>query len=102
MGVEGRGQTGRAVKTRPRASEADPRGTEGRQRGHTCRTAMSGAARSQRGSRWLEHSDRDGWMGEEKACGREKACRGGHKACALGERNSLRQRGAIHRKGGPR
>lgn len=57
---------------------------------------MSGAARSQRGGRRWEHSDR-GWADEEKACGREQAYRGGHEVCTPGDRNGLRQRGATVR-----
>lgn len=96
--MEGRDQTGRAVKTRPGAWEAEPQGRAGRQQGHTCRMAMSGAARSQRGSRWKEHSNR-GWMDGEKAGGGEKACRDGHKIRALGEGKQSPAEGSSPQKG---
>lgn len=53
---------------------------------------MSGAARSQRGGRWREHSDR-GWADEEEACGREQAYGGGHEVRTPGERNGPWRRG---------
>lgn len=89
MGVEGRDQGGRAVKTSPGAREADSRtGRCRKEAGHTCRTAMSGAARSEE-----EQVKRGTATGadRERACGRKKARRGGHEARTLWrERNRLR------------
>lgn len=73
MGVEGRGQGGRAVKTSPGLGDRFM-GQCRKAVGHTCRTAMSGAARSKRNSRW-EEAQRQGTH-REIACGRKRAWRG--------------------------
>lgn len=100
MGVEGRDQTGRAVNTRPGAWEAGPQGRAGRQQGPHARWPCLAQPGHRGVAGGRSTATGDGWMGRKLGAGRRPAGMGTRSA-PWGKKNSLPQRGAVHRKDGP-